>query len=79
MLPWAVLNFAFRITRKERVYINATLKKKATDVVKLLGGEELSAAGSIENIIEHRLKTYLDEINRLHHKSRRDISYILIV
>lgn len=61
-----------RIPRRHVVYINGALKRKITDVVRELGGGEVSLAGYVENIIEHHLEMYRDEINRRHQAARRD-------
>ena len=47
------------------LYVNASTKRKILEILKRIGGERLSATSYVDNILQHHIETFRDDINRL--------------
>ena len=50
------------------LYVNASTKRKILEILKRIGGERLSATSYVDNILQHHIETFRDDINRLDRK-----------
>lgn len=54
------------IQGRSYVYINDETKMKITEIVKRIGLGEISVATYVNNILQHHLESYKEEINKVH-------------
>ena len=46
------------------LYVNASTKRKILEILKRIGGERLSATSYVDNILQHHIETFRDDINQ---------------
>ena len=48
------------------LYVSAQTKRKILEIVKKIGNERLTATSFVDNILQHHIATFRDDINRLY-------------
>lgn len=60
------------IRNRSALYVSGETKRKVLEVVRMIGSDRMTATSYLENIIQHHLALYKDDINRLYQERKFD-------
>lgn len=59
-------------SNRASLYVSAQTKRKILEIVKKIGNERLTATSFVDNILQHHIATFRDDINRLYKARNRE-------
>lgn len=60
------------IRNRSSLYVSGDTKRKILEVVRMIGSDRMTATSYVENILQHHLSLYKEDINRLYQERKID-------